>query len=156
MFYDIENDTKFNSRAMDLYKEIEAVPFRKTIVKLTFILTQGFQISDISLQKDTVIKRSDQKRLKYQLHAFHCEPRSTVFNNEVGSTPFVYNASSTYSEGYSFSNNRYVETAMRNITQSTIVYIFLKLTGNSVNISIRKIVQLQFIQPISNYTIFYL
>ena len=61
MFYYIENDRKFNSRAMDLYKGIEAVPFRGTIVKLTFNLTQDFQISDISLQKDTGIKRSDQK-----------------------------------------------------------------------------------------------
>ena len=67
---------------------------------------------------------------------------------------FVYDGSSTYPAGYSFSNNRYVETAVGKITQSTIVYIFLKPTGKSVNIGIREIVQLEFIQPISQITQF--
>ena len=43
---------------------------------------------------------------------------------------------------------------MRKITQSTILYICLKLTGNIANIGIREIMQLEFIQPKSQITSF--
>jgi len=154
MFYDIDNDSKFNIHAMDPYKEVEAVQFHETLVKLTFNLTQDFQISDISLEKDAVIKRSDQQRLKYQLDAFHCEPSSTVFNNEDGTTTLAYDTSNTYPAGYQVSNDTYGATTTRKITQSTILYICLKLTGNSANIGIREIAQLEFIQPKSQITSF--
>merc|ERR1711982_139865 len=51
-------------------------------------------------------------------------------------------------------NDTYVATATRVITQSTIVYICLKLVGESANIGIREIAQLEFIQPASQITSF--
>merc|ERR1719157_363589 len=156
MFYDIDNDSKFNIHTMDPYKEIEAVQFHETVVKLTFNLTQDFQISDIALEKDAIIKRSDQQRLKYVLTVFHCEPnfQSVVNDNYRTDRNLPYSSSGTYPVGYQISNNTYLEATTRTITQSTIVYICLKLAGASANIGIREIAQLEFIQPKSQITSF--
>merc|ERR1712194_525845 len=101
--------------------------------------TQDFQISDIGLEKDAIIKRSDQQRLKYDLIVFHCEPSS---KSEVPDN------------SNQMSNETYKEATTRTITQSTIVYICLKLAGESANIGIREIAQLEFIQPKSQITSF--
>merc|ERR1712194_174912 len=101
--------------------------------------TQDFQISDIGLEKDAIIKRSDQQRLKYDLIVFHCEPSS---KSEVPDN------------SNQMSNETYKEATTRTITQSTILYICLKLTGNSANIGIREIAQLEFIQRKSQITSF--
>jgi len=154
MFYDIDNDSNFNIHAMDPYKEIEAVQFHETVVKLTFNLTQDFQISDIGLEKDAIIKRSDQQRLKYDLIVFHCEPKAGVDNDVSGNAALPYFPASTYPAGYQISNDTYVATTTRTITQSTIVYICLTLAGQSANIGIREIAQLEFIQPKSQITSF--
>ena len=42
MFYDIDTNGNFNIWKDDTYKEIEAVQFHETLVKLTFSLTQDF------------------------------------------------------------------------------------------------------------------
>jgi hypothetical protein len=76
MFYDIDNDGDFTIYKDDPYQEVEAVQFHETLVKLTFNLTQDFQVSDISLQKDAIIQRSDTQRLKYELDVYHCEPKT--------------------------------------------------------------------------------
>jgi len=156
MFYDIDNDDDFNIHAMDPYKEIEAVQFHETVIKLTFNLTQDFQISDIALEKDAIIKRSDQQRLKYVLTVFHCEPnfQSVVNDNYKTDRNLPYSTTGTYPAGYQIRNDTYVETNTRTITQSTIVYICLNLAGKSANIGIREIAQLEFIQPKSQITSF--
>merc|ERR1712161_10038 len=157
MFYDIDNDSNFNIHAMDPYKEIEAVQFHETVVKLTFNLTQDFQISDIGLEKDAIIKRSDQQRLKYDLIVFHCEPKAGVDNDVSGNAALPYFPSDTYPAGYQIANDTYVApdpATGRTITQSTIVYICLNLAGKSANIGIREIAQLEFIQPKSQITSF--
>merc|ERR1719438_571436 len=153
MFYDIDNDGDFNIHKYDPYKEIEAVQFNETLVKLTFNLTQDFQVSDISLQKDAIIKRSDNQRLKYELDVFHCEPKANndiVVASETQSTPYGGN----YPANYAIANDTYQLTTTRVITQSTILYICLELKGGSANIGIREIAQLEFIQPASQITSF--
>ena len=75
MFYDIDNDGNFIIWKDDTYKEIEVVQFHETLVKLTFDLTQYFQVSNISLQKDDIINRSNNQRLKYEIDVYHCEPK---------------------------------------------------------------------------------
>merc|ERR1712019_148682 len=122
MFYDIDNDGDFNIYKDDPYREIEAVQFHETLVKLTFNLTQDFQVSDISLQKDAIINRSDTQRLKYELDVYHCEPAQG--DQELGD-------GTDYPIGYAISNNTYEAVTHRVITQSTIVYICLNLIGNS-------------------------
>merc|ERR1712151_1337569 len=87
MFYDIDNDGNFNIYKDDPYLEIEAVQFHETLIKLTFNLTQDFQVSDISLQKDAIIERSDTQRLKYELKVYHCEPN--VGNIDLGNSASV-------------------------------------------------------------------
>merc|ERR1712238_620311 len=127
------------------------------VVKLTFNLTQDFQISDIALEKDAIIKRSDQQRLQYVLTVFHCEPniQSETINNYRSGRDLPYSATGgTYPVGYQISNDTYLETNTRRITQSTILYICLKLAGASANIGIREIAQLEFIQPKSQITSF--
>merc|ERR1712241_625700 len=51
---------------------------------------------------------------------------------------------------YAIANDTYTETTTRVITQSTILYICLTLVGQSANIGIREIAQLEFIQPKPN------
>jgi len=109
------------------------------------------------LEKDAIIKRSDQQRLKYDIIAFHCEPSSTVVNDVSGTVSLPYAKipnSKFYPAGYQISNDTYVATTTRTITQSTIVYICLTLAGQSANIGIREIAQLEFIQPKSQITSF--
>lgn len=154
MFYDIDNDGDFNIYRNDPYLEKEAVQFHETLVKLTFNLTQDFQVSDISLQKDAIIERSDTQRLKYELDVHHCEPNTGVASLADGSTPLAYDNTANYPVGYAMGNDTYVPTTTRVITQSTIVYICLKLVGESANIGIREIAQLEFIQPASQITSF--
>lgn len=154
MFYDIDNDGDFNIYKNDPYLEKEAVQFHETLVKLTFNLTQDFQVSDISLQKDAIIERSDTQRLKYELDVSHCEPNSRDESLATGAEPLVYSTTGTYPAGYAMANDTYVATTTRVITQSTIVYICLKLVGESANIGIREIAQLEFIQPASQITSF--
>jgi len=152
MFYDIDNDGNFNIWKDDPYKEIEAVQFHETVVKLTFNLTQDFQVSDISLQKDAIINRSDNQRLKYELDVYHCEPKPgdiTEVSSDVV-TPYGGN----YPSNYAIANDSYTKAPTRVITQSTIVYICLALTGSSANIGIREIAQLELIQPKSQITSF--
>merc|ERR1712048_457118 len=154
MFYDIDNDGDFNIYKDDPYREIEAVQFHETLVKLTFNLTQDFQVSDISLQKDAIINRSDTQRLKYELDVYHCEPNTGDVTLADGSQTTAYDASATYPVGYAMGNDTYVATTTRVITQSTIVHICLHLVGESANIGIREIAQLEFIQPASQITSF--
>jgi len=137
MFYDIDNSGNFTIFADDPYKEVEAVQFHETLVKLTFNLTQDFQISNIELEKDAIVQRSDTQRLKYQLQVFHCKPNPEAAINIL-------------EQG----NDTYVNSTGRVITQSTIVYICLELVGKSANIGIREIAMLEFIQPKSQITSF--
>jgi len=111
-------------------------------------------VSDISLQKDEIIKRSDTQRLKYELDVYHCEPNTGDVTLADGSQTLAYDDTATYPVGYAMGNDTYVATATRVITQSTIVYICLNLVGESANIGIREIAQLEFIQPASQITSF--
>ena len=156
MFYDIDNSGTFTIYPEDPYREIEAVQFHETLVKLTFNLTQDFQISNIELEKDAIIERSDTQRLKYELKVFHCEPNPTDAYGLTAdsSTTYPYGGG-TYPANYAIHNDTYTEaTAAQKITQSTIVYICLNLIGESANIGIREIAQLEFIQPASQITSF--
>lgn len=158
MFYDIDNDGDFKIHRFDPYLEVEAVQFHETLVQLTFNLTQDFQVSDISLQKDAIINRSDEQRLKYQLAVYHCEPKSediTLADSSSQTAPYGAN----YPANYAIANDSYHEVGgdteiPRTITQSTIVYICLHLQGGSANIGIREIAMLEFIQPASQITSF--
>jgi len=152
MFYDIDNDGDFDIHKNDPYKEVEAVQFHETLVRLTFNLTQDFQVSDIELQKDAIIERSDNQRLKYELDVYHCEPKSfdIVNPSQEELTPY----GGYYPPNYAIANDTYQRTTTRVITQSTIVYICLALVGGSANIGIREIAQLEFIQPASQITSF--
>merc|ERR1712084_142348 len=154
MFYDIDNDGDFTIYKDDPYQEVEAVQFHETLVKLTFNLTQDFQVSDISLQKDAIIQRSDTQRLKYELDVYHCEPKTGDVTLATGSETLAYDNTATYPVGYAMENDTYVATSDRKITQSTIVYICLNLIGESANIGIHEIAQLEFIQPASQITSF--
>ena len=154
MFYDINNVGIFDIHQDDPFLEIEAVNFHETLVSLTFNLTQDFQVSDISLQKDTVIERSDNQRLKYELDVYHCEPSTNVVEISDGLRPLLYSDMGTYPSGYAVLNSTYEKTTSRVINQSTIVYICLNLIGNSANIGIHEIVQLEFIQPASQIASF--
>merc|ERR1712048_1110108 len=116
--------------------------------------TQDFQVSDISLQKDAIINRSDTQRLKYELDVYHCEPNTGDVTLADGSQTTAYDDTATYPVGYAMGNDTYVATTSRVITQSTIVYICLNLIGESANIGIREIAQLEFIQPASQITSF--
>jgi len=137
MYYDINNDGQFEIHRDDPYKEMEAVQFHETLVKLTFNLTQDFQVSNVELQKDAIIERSDSQRFKYELQVNHCEPN-----------PDAAGASSS-------SNETYVDaTGTRTITQSTILYICIALVNDSANIGIREMAQLEFVQPASQITSF--
>merc|ERR1712019_97836 len=113
-----------------------------------------FQVSDISLQKDAIINRSDTQRLKYELDVYHCEPNTGDVTLADGSQTTAYDDTATYPVGYVMGNDTYVATTTRVITQSTIVYICLNLVGESANIGIREIAQLEFIQPASQITSF--
>merc|ERR1711923_321450 len=126
--------------------------FHETLVRLTFNLTQDFQVSDIDLQKDAVVERSDNQRLKYELDVYHCEPKSFDITtpSEQVDTPY----GGKYPPNYAIANDTYQRTTTRVITQSTIVYICLALKGGSANIGIREIAQLEFIQPKSQITSF--
>jgi len=152
MYYDIDNDGDFNIHKHDPYLEIEAITFHETLVRLTFNLTQDFQVSDIELQKDAVVERSDNQRLKYELDVYHCEPKSFDITtpSEQVDTPY----GGKYPPNYAIANDTYQRTTTRVITQSTIVYICLALKGGSANIGIREIAQLEFIQPASQITSF--
>lgn len=158
MFYDIDNDGDFRIHRFDPYLEVEAVQFHETLVQLTFNLTQDFQVSDISLQKDAIINRSDTQRLKYQLAVYHCEPKSediALADSSTVDTPY----GGTYPANYAIHNDSYHEVGgstgiVRTITQSTIVYICMHLEGGSANIGIREIAMLEFIQPASQITSF--
>merc|ERR1711957_343646 len=108
-------------------------------------------------EKDAIIKRSDQQRLKYDLIVFHCEPKAGVVNDVSGNAVLPYSSTGTYPAGYQIANDTYVApdpATGRTITQSTIVYICLTLAGQSANIGIREIAQLEFIQPKSQITSF--
>merc|ERR1712151_539394 len=72
----------------------------------------------------------------------------------TGSETLAYDNTATYPVGYAMENDTYVATSDRKITQSTIVYICLNLIGESANIGIREIAQLEFIQPASQITSF--
>merc|ERR1712241_749602 len=151
MYYDIDNDGDFNIHKHDPYLEIEAITFHETLVRLTFNLTQDFQVSDIDLQKDAVVERSDNQRLKYELDVYHCEPKvGDITNDGNQDTPY----GGKYPANYAIANDTYQRTTTRVITQSTIVYICLALKGGSANIGIREIAQLEFIQPASQITSF--
>jgi len=139
MFYDIDNDGLFSIHQSDPYLEVEAVQFHETLVILTFNLTQDFQVSAVQLKKDDIIERSDNQRLKYGLDVYHCEPKENS-----GYTDYINN--DTYTEVSSPTG--------RVITQSTIIYICITLTGSSANIGIREMAQLEFVQPASQITSF--
>jgi len=126
--------------------------FHETLVKLTFNLTQDFQVSDIELQKDAIVERSDNQRLKYELDVYHCEPKSFDITTPSESVETPYGG--YYPENYAIANDTYHKTTTRVITQSTILYICLNLVGDSANIGIREIAQLEFIQPASQITSF--
>merc|ERR1712151_713903 len=72
----------------------------------------------------------------------------------TGNEPLAYDNTANYPAGYAMENGTYVATSDRKNTQSTIVYICLNLVGESANIGIREIAQLEFIQPASQITSF--
>ena len=89
------------------------------------------------MQKDAIINRSNNQTLEYELDVYHCEPKLgdiTEVSSDVES-PYGGN----YPANYAIANDSYTKTTTRVIKQSTIVYIFLALTGNSGNIGIREI-----------------
>jgi len=138
MFYDIDSDGMFKIDASDPYKEMEAVQFHETLVELTFNLSMDFQVSGVNLQKDAIVKREDNQRLKYNLQAFHCQPEAN--GNSVNL------------------NTSYVPAPNRLISQSTILYIcFVLDDSNAANIGIREVDRLELIQPasqINSYAIY--